>query len=55
MQNKIIGKSWEAIREDDSVIFVCKVCGYTIRSHVKNYDLAYLRMLEHIADNHVNA
>jgi flavin reductase (DIM6/NTAB) family NADH-FMN oxidoreductase RutF len=43
---------WKAVNDGTSVIFVCKICGYTVRANVKNYDLAYVRMLEHIAERH---
>jgi uncharacterized Zn finger protein len=50
--SKITGKTWESYREGDSVVFKCKLCGYIVRAHVKNYDIAYREILLHIAETH---
>jgi len=51
-KTRLEGKTWVALREDDSVIFKCKICGFVVRSHVKHYDVAYQEILKHIAETH---
>jgi len=51
-KQKLEGKTWEASRVGDSIIFKCKICGFVVRSHVKHYDVAYQEILRHIAETH---
>jgi len=51
-KQRVEGKTWEAIKEGSSIIFKCKLCGFTVRSHVKHYEIAYQEILRHIAETH---
>ena len=48
----ISGRTWKAEKQGDFVVFTCKICGYQVRSHVKNYEIAYISILTHIAETH---
>lgn len=50
--DKITGKTWEAVRQGDSVIFRCRICGFSVRANVKHYELAFHEILHHIAETH---
>jgi len=52
MRSSIQGKTWEAIKEGESIIFKCKICGFTVRAHAKNYEIAFHEILRHIAESH---
>ena len=51
-KGRIEGKTWIAEKNGDSVVFKCKLCGFTVRSHVKHYEIAYKEILQHIAETH---
>ena len=51
-KTRLEGKTWEASRVGDSIIFRCRLCGFMVRSHVKHYETAYQEILRHIAENH---
>ena len=52
VKTTISGKTWEVNQKGDEVVFKCKLCGFTVRAHVKNYDIAYREILLHIAETH---